>query len=133
MFYPAISEKWEPNTNRHLARSATFEAAIFKVLLYFLVTSTISCAIPVGGNRTGQARRAYIVNFRPASMIDVERKNDYDHGKAGFKASKKGQIHNADEQKWGRNSETNLHYHNKFFILSFKRNTYFILVLLLLI
>ena len=52
-----------------------------------------------GGNRTGLARRAYIVNFRPASMIDVERKNDYDHGKAGFKASKKGQIHNADERK----------------------------------
>ena len=27
-------------------------------------------------------------------MIDVERKNDYDHGKAGFqKASMKGQVH----------------------------------------
>ena len=55
-----------------------------------------------GGNRTGLARRAYIVNFRPASMIDVERKNDYDHGKAGFKGMK-GQSHGGsktdDEQK----------------------------------
>jgi len=47
-----------------------------------------------GGNLTSQPRRAYIVNFRPASMIDVERKNDYDHGKAGFqKATMKGQVH----------------------------------------
>ena len=59
----------------------------------------LSCANPVGGNRTGQARRAYIVNFRPASMIDVERKNDYDHGKAGLqKANMKGQVH-GDSQK----------------------------------
>jgi hypothetical protein len=48
----------------------------------------------LGGNLTSQPRRAYIVNFRPASMIDVERKNDYDHGKAGFqKSSMKGQVH----------------------------------------
>ena len=30
-FYPAINEKWEPNTNHNLARSSTFDAAIFKV------------------------------------------------------------------------------------------------------
>ena len=33
-FYPVIYEKQELNTNRHLARSVTFEAVIFEVLLY---------------------------------------------------------------------------------------------------
>ena len=48
----------------------------------------------MGGNLASQPRRAYIVNCRPAPMVDVERKNDYDHGKAGFqKATMKGQVH----------------------------------------
>ena len=34
-FYPVIYEKRELNTNRHLARSVTFEAVIFEVLLYY--------------------------------------------------------------------------------------------------
>ena len=33
-FYPVIYEKRELNTNRHLARSVTFEAVIFEVLFY---------------------------------------------------------------------------------------------------
>ena len=36
-FYPDIYEKWELNTNRHLARSVTFEAVIFEVLLYYIL------------------------------------------------------------------------------------------------
>ena len=36
-FYPVINEKQEPNTNRHLARSVTFEAVISEVLLYLIL------------------------------------------------------------------------------------------------
>jgi len=46
------------------------------------------------GNKTAKARRAYIVNFRPQTMIDLEREKNYDHGKAGLEQGKlKGQIH----------------------------------------
>ena len=34
-FYPFIYEKQELTTNRHCARSVTFEAVIFEVLLYY--------------------------------------------------------------------------------------------------
>ena len=33
------------------------------------------------GNSTDTRRRGFIVNCRPASMVEYERKNDYDHGK----------------------------------------------------
>lgn len=33
------------------------------------------------GNTTDQQRRAFIVNFRPAAMIQYERENGFDHGK----------------------------------------------------
>lgn len=32
------------------------------------------------GNSSGDHRRAFIVNFRPAAMVEFERNNDYDHG-----------------------------------------------------
>ena len=34
-----------------------------------------------GPNVTKSPRRAYIVNYRPKSMIDFEREHNYDHGK----------------------------------------------------
>ena len=44
--FPSIFEKWELNANLHLARSITFEATIFKVLLYpcngYFLTNKIS-------------------------------------------------------------------------------------------
>ena len=37
------------------------------------------------GNATGEWRRAYILNFRPAAMIEAERAAGFDHGRAGQK------------------------------------------------
>ena len=36
------------------------------------------------GNTTNLPRRAYIVNYRPKTMIEFERANNYDHGKGGI-------------------------------------------------
>ncbi|XP_065843858.1 ectoine dioxygenase-like [Oscarella lobularis] len=36
------------------------------------------------GNTTGHVRRAFIVNFRPESMVKWERTHDFDHGKSGI-------------------------------------------------
>ncbi len=33
------------------------------------------------GNSTNAARRAFITNFRPKEMIELERENGFDHGK----------------------------------------------------
>ena len=37
------------------------------------------------GNKTNGWRRAYIINFRPRAMIDAERSQGFDHGRAGHK------------------------------------------------
>lgn len=37
-----------------------------------------------GGNGTNQPRRVYIINCRPGSMIEEERKQNYDHGLSGL-------------------------------------------------
>jgi len=37
------------------------------------------------GNNTSRWRRAYILNFRAKSMIDLERSQGFDHGRTGFK------------------------------------------------
>jgi len=34
------------------------------------------------GNSTNAPRRGFIVNTRPAAMVEYERRNNYDHGKA---------------------------------------------------
>ena len=34
--------------------------------------------------RTARPRRAFIVNCRPAEMVERERQNNYDHGKTGL-------------------------------------------------
>ena len=39
-----------------------------------------------GGNTTRQPRRAYIVNCRPAAMVEWERQHGFDHGRAGLES-----------------------------------------------
>lgn len=41
------------------------------------------------GNSTGSQRRAYIVNFRPADMIKLERESGFDHGRTGSAKDRK--------------------------------------------
>ncbi len=41
------------------------------------------------GNSTGTNRRAYIINFRPKKMIDLERAKGFDHGRSGGAADRK--------------------------------------------
>ncbi|HNP21512.1 MAG TPA: phytanoyl-CoA dioxygenase family protein [Panacibacter sp.] len=41
------------------------------------------------GNSTALNRRAFIVNFRPKSMIDLERSQGFDHGRDGNAADRK--------------------------------------------
>jgi ectoine hydroxylase-related dioxygenase (phytanoyl-CoA dioxygenase family) len=41
------------------------------------------------GNSTGQQRRAFIVNFRPAEMIRLERSKGFDHGRTGSAQDRK--------------------------------------------
>eukprot|EP00794_Sanderia_malayensis_P009715 gene9715-10702_t len=38
------------------------------------------------GNSTATARRAFIANFRPQSMIEFEREHGFDHGKQGIQS-----------------------------------------------
>lgn len=37
-----------------------------------------------GGNGSPRQRRAYILNFRPAPMIELERQHGFDHGRCGL-------------------------------------------------
>ena len=37
------------------------------------------------GNTTDKARRAYILNYRPAAMVELMRSTGFDHGRAGHK------------------------------------------------
>ena len=41
------------------------------------------------GNQTDQQRRAFIVNFRPIAMIELERSLGFDHGRSGGAADRK--------------------------------------------
>ncbi|MFT3827474.1 MAG: phytanoyl-CoA dioxygenase family protein [Chitinophagaceae bacterium] len=41
------------------------------------------------GNNTDSQRRAYIVNFRPQQMIELEREQGFDHGRSGNAADRK--------------------------------------------
>ncbi len=41
------------------------------------------------GNKTDSHRRAYIVNFRPKAMIELERARGFDHGRSGNAADRK--------------------------------------------
>lgn len=46
------------------------------------------------GNKTDSQRRAYIINFRPADMIALERERGFDHGRSGNASERK--IRNED-------------------------------------
>ncbi len=46
------------------------------------------------GNSTGSHRRAYIINFRPADMIELERAQGFDHGRSGGAADRKVRTKN---------------------------------------
>ena len=41
------------------------------------------------GNSTGSQRRAFIVNYRPKAMIELERQQGFDHGRTGGAADRK--------------------------------------------
>ena len=41
------------------------------------------------GNTSPDSRRAFIINFRPQEMIDLERKQGFDHGRNGNSADRK--------------------------------------------
>jgi ectoine hydroxylase-related dioxygenase (phytanoyl-CoA dioxygenase family) len=41
------------------------------------------------GNTTASQRRAFIVNFRPQAMIDLERQKGFDHGRSGGASDRK--------------------------------------------
>ncbi|HLP95175.1 MAG TPA: phytanoyl-CoA dioxygenase family protein [Saprospiraceae bacterium] len=41
------------------------------------------------GNSTGSQRRAFIVNFRPQAMIELERQKGFDHGRSGGATDRK--------------------------------------------
>ena len=41
------------------------------------------------GNSTNTQRRAFIINFRPKAMIDLERKLGFDHGRTGNSGNRK--------------------------------------------
>jgi ectoine hydroxylase-related dioxygenase (phytanoyl-CoA dioxygenase family) len=41
------------------------------------------------GNTTKSQRRAFIVNFRPDAMIELERQKGFDHGRSGGAADRK--------------------------------------------
>ncbi|MEO6949376.1 MAG: phytanoyl-CoA dioxygenase family protein [Ginsengibacter sp.] len=41
------------------------------------------------GNTTGEKRRAFIINYRPKAMIELERSQGFDHGKSGNAAERK--------------------------------------------
>jgi phytanoyl-CoA hydroxylase len=49
------------------------------------------------GNATGSQRRAFIINYRPAAMIQLEREQGFDHGRGGGAADR--QIRNTGEAK----------------------------------
>ncbi|HAD11491.1 MAG TPA: phytanoyl-CoA dioxygenase family protein [Saprospirales bacterium] len=46
------------------------------------------------GNSTGSQRRAFIVNFRPQAMIELERQKGFDHGRSGGATDRK--VRNED-------------------------------------
>lgn len=46
------------------------------------------------GNSTAGQRRAFIINFRPEAMIQLERSNGFDHGRSGNAADRK--VRNED-------------------------------------
>lgn len=49
------------------------------------------------GNSTNTNRRAFIINFRPEEMIEMERAQGFDHGRNGGAADRK--VRNADSSK----------------------------------
>lgn len=44
------------------------------------------------GNSTSRQRRAFIINFRPKEMIELERSKGFDHGKGGTDRSLKNEA-----------------------------------------
>lgn len=49
------------------------------------------------GNNTDQHRRAYIINFRPAEMVALERAQGFDHGRSGNAGDRK--VRNEETKK----------------------------------